>query len=124
MFSVLTKLKNLMLTSVDLVRRGANQEADIRLCKSADDQEETLQVMDTQTALFYTDALAKSIHSIQADGGLDDDQKVQMIQKSLEQFNAAVEKYASEEPVSEEPEEPVVEKSAAEYETIMEISAI
>ena len=31
-----TKLKNLRLTSVDLVRRGANQEADICLYKSMD----------------------------------------------------------------------------------------
>lgn len=31
-----TKLKNLRLTSVDLVRRGANQEADICLYKSLD----------------------------------------------------------------------------------------
>lgn len=30
------KLKNLRLTSVDLVRRGANQEADICLYKSLD----------------------------------------------------------------------------------------
>lgn len=34
-----TKLKNLQLTSVDLVRAGANQEADICLYKSADDVE-------------------------------------------------------------------------------------
>lgn len=34
-----TKLKNLRLTSVDLVPRGANQEADICLYKSADDAE-------------------------------------------------------------------------------------
>lgn len=34
-----TKLKNLKLTSVDLVRSGANQEADICLYKSADPQE-------------------------------------------------------------------------------------
>lgn len=31
-----TKLKNLRLTSVDLVRAGANQEADICLFKSLD----------------------------------------------------------------------------------------
>lgn len=34
-----TKLKNLRLTSVDLVRNGANQEADICLFKSADPTE-------------------------------------------------------------------------------------
>lgn len=31
-----TKLKNLRLTSVDMVRRGANQEADICIVKSLD----------------------------------------------------------------------------------------
>lgn len=31
-----TKLKNMKLTSVDLVRRGANQEADICIVKSQD----------------------------------------------------------------------------------------
>lgn len=36
-----TKLKNLQLTSVDLVRAGANQEADICLFKSATPQEAT-----------------------------------------------------------------------------------
>lgn len=36
-----TKLKNMRLTSVDLVRAGANQEADICLFKSADPQEAT-----------------------------------------------------------------------------------
>lgn len=36
-----TKLKNMHLTSVDLVRAGANQEADICLYKSADTQEAT-----------------------------------------------------------------------------------
>lgn len=37
--SVATKLKNMKLTSVDLVRAGANQEADICLFKSADENE-------------------------------------------------------------------------------------
>jgi len=32
-----TKLKNMKLTSVDLVKVGANQEADICLYKSADE---------------------------------------------------------------------------------------
>lgn len=38
-----TKLKNMRLTSVDLVRSGANQEADICLYKSADPSEATEQ---------------------------------------------------------------------------------
>lgn len=38
-FTMATKLKNLRMTSVDLVRNGANQEADICLFKSADPTE-------------------------------------------------------------------------------------
>lgn len=34
------KLKNMRLTSVDLVRRGANQEADICIVKGLDDAPE------------------------------------------------------------------------------------
>ena len=92
---MLTKLKNLMLSSVDLVRRGANQEADICLFKSADEPEATAEtpVMDNETALVYTGALAKSIQSIQDDDSLDDAAKVEMIQKSFDQFGEAVAKY-------------------------------
>ena len=92
---MLTKLKNLMLSSVDLVRRGANQEADICLFKSADEPEATVEapVMDNETALVYTGALAKSIQSIQDDESLDDATKVEMIQKSFDQFGEAVAKY-------------------------------
>lgn len=37
-----TKLKNLRLTSVDLVRRGANQEADICIVKGLDGNPEEI----------------------------------------------------------------------------------
>lgn len=124
---MVTKLKNLLLTSVDLVRRGANQEADICLAKSADTPEE-MPAMDSETALVYTGALAKSIQSIQEDDSLDNDAKAAMIRKSFEQFNEAVAKFK---PDQEEPEEaqeqdppqeaPVVEKSEPEFDMIEEI---
>lgn len=47
-----TLLKNLMLTSVDLVRAGANQEADICLYKSADPQEATEAPTEQETNIF------------------------------------------------------------------------
>ena len=127
MVSLITKLKNLRLTSVDLVRRGANQAADICLAKSAD-QPEDLPAMDSETALAYTGALAKSIQSIQEDDTLDNDAKVEMIQKSFEQFSEAVAKYnpyhepaeAASEPESPQ-EEPVVEKSVPMLDVIEEI---
>lgn len=87
---MVTKLKNLLLSSVDLVRRGANQEADICLFKSADQPEE--QRDGNEVMLAYTDALAKSIQSIHEDDTLDGDAKVEMIQKSFEQFGEAVAK--------------------------------
>lgn len=46
------KLKNLHLTSVDLVRNGANQEADICLYKSADPVEATEQPTEAETNIL------------------------------------------------------------------------
>ena len=116
---MLTKLKNMLLSSVDLVRRGANQEADICLFKSADAPEE--QVMDSEMALVYTGALAKSILSIQEDDTLDNEAKVDMIRKSFEQFGKAVEKWDGESTQPSMAEDPVVEKSAPDIDVIQEI---
>lgn len=142
-----TKLRNLQLTSVDLVRSGANQEADICIHKSADDGDspetnlfkrfmnwlrETPQdapmaapavqeiPMDDTTFLVYTDALAKSILSIHEDDTLDDTAKAAMVQKSFEQFNDAVEKFI---PQQQEPEShmPVTETVAVGQDQILEV---
>ena len=45
-----TKLKNLRLTSVDLVRRGANQEADICIVKGLDGNPEEAPRTEAPTA--------------------------------------------------------------------------
>lgn len=58
-----------------------------------------------QTILKYTDALAKSIQSIHADDTMSDRQKVEMLQKSFDQFNAAVDKVGDREEEGEEPED-------------------
>ena len=47
-----TKLKNMRLTSVDLVRNGANQEADICLFKSADPDESPVQPTTEEKNIF------------------------------------------------------------------------
>lgn len=52
-----TELKKIKLTSVDLVRAGANQEAEIDLFKSAG-------------AEVHHEALSKSVRSILEDPGL------------------------------------------------------
>lgn len=129
-----SKLKNMRLTSVDLVRNGANQEADICLFKSADPTEDPAQPTTEERNIFkrfinwlrenheeaapesqeevdkgfttfdsitatrendeklwqYTSALSESIRSIQMDQDLDKDEKLQMMSKSLGQFDAAM----------------------------------
>jgi len=47
-----TKLRKMHLTSVDLVRAGANQEADICLFKSADGQNGGQQAAQSEGELF------------------------------------------------------------------------
>ena len=47
-----TKLKNLRLTSVDMVRNGANQEADICLFKSADPEDAPEQPTERETNIL------------------------------------------------------------------------
>lgn len=128
------KLKNLHLTSVDLVRAGANQEADICLYKSADPQEGAEQPTEREGNLFkqflgwlrknttegisepsdtiekdystfdtltdnrdkeeklwkYSSSLTDSIRSIMADTTLDSTQKLNLMKKSLGQFNKAM----------------------------------
>ena len=129
-----SKLKNMRLTSVDLVRNGANQEADICLFKSADPEEDPAQPTTEEKNIFkrfinwlrenhaeedlddeetvekdyttfdsinatresneklwqYTSALTESIRSIQMDHELDKDQKLQLMDQSLEQFDEAM----------------------------------
>ena len=123
-----TKLKNLQLTSVDLVRAGANQEADILLYKSAEGPVEGADVQQEQTpeqepdnapvadsdaedpiekdyTTFdtlnagrendeklwrYTDALTTSIRSIKEDNSLDAGRKLDLMRKSLGEFDTAM----------------------------------
>lgn len=128
------KLKDMELDSVDMCRRGANQEAFFRLFKSATpdtnifkrimnwlrenpDEIPEENPIGNDTYLTYTDALAKSIQSIQEDETLDDVQKAAMIQKSIGQFNAAVEKLAGVQEKSPEA------RPAPEFDTIQEIDS-
>lgn len=109
-----TKLKKMALTSVDLVRAGANQEANICLFKSADpppteeetgifkkflnwlrdNPDNTIEKQDpaehTEMAQYYTACIQKSLESIRDDHNIDEIQKAKMMQESLEQYNAAM----------------------------------
>ena len=128
------KLKNMSLTSVDLVRNGANQEADICLFKSADPDDNPEQPTAEEKNIFkrfidwlrenhaeaddeppatvekdystfdslnatresneklwqYTSALTESIRSIQMDQDLTKEQRLQLMEQSLEQFDQAM----------------------------------
>lgn len=130
------RLKKLRVTSVDMVRAGANQEADICLYKSADPEEapehpteaehnilkrfirwimestaeddaEDESTVEKDYSTFgslnarresneklwqYTSALTESIRSIQEDHDLDKEEKLEMMQQSLGEFNTAMEK--------------------------------
>lgn len=115
-----TKLKNMVLTSVDLVRAGANQEADICLFKSAEEQpreegifkrflrwlrenpaaenfvekatfDQIHESRESSERLWrYTDALSCSFRSILEDESLDDTARAQQMRTSLRQFDAAM----------------------------------
>lgn len=108
-----TKLKKMRLTSVDLVRAGANQEADICLFKSADPQEAEEAPTEHETNIFkrflnwlrenpaeddiekadedlediYKSAITESLQSIVADESLSAEEKDSMIEKSIDQYH-------------------------------------
>lgn len=99
-----TKLKDMKLTSVDLVRAGANQEADICLFKGMDPEgqddvgkasftfDQVTDIRDKQEKLWhYSSALTDSISSIQDDNDLGNEGKARMMRESLQQFTAAME---------------------------------
>lgn len=120
-----TKLKKMKLNSVDFVRRGANQAADIEIFKSADyapeDEEEKnsffKSISDGITNVLkkafgedpeqidlakaesdlttFTDVLGESFSSIMKDDTLDETERVGMIQKSLYEFNDTLDGYIS-----------------------------
>lgn len=107
-----TKLKKLDMTSVDLVRRGANQKADICLRKSADEdnipQGLWKSIQDAVSAWWsgeqdkdpmkefnitkssFIDALEYSMESIMNDDTMDSIAKAEMAEESINQFSEAL----------------------------------
>lgn len=130
-----TKLKKVHLTSVDLVRAGANQEADICLYKSAEpptepeknifkrflawmknppaeaehEPENPIEKADEPPAEIYKGLILESVQSIVADETLSTDEKISTIEKSFEQFYEAMEELEKSE--SEEDESTPIEGS-------------
>ena len=93
------QLKHMILKSVDLVRRGANPDADIKLYKSADapgpvlktaDEVDVMVEKSLKAAGDNLDCLYKSYDSIMNDEELTDGEAREMLAKSLVQFNEAM----------------------------------
>lgn len=127
-----TKLKNMKLTSVDLVKAGANQKADIRLCKSADgttDQEEA------EKGIFkrFLNWLYETTASDEAIAGMEDSDPVEKgddtdidpdtanIYKSA--ITESIQSIIADESLSAEEKSDMVEKSLEQYhEKMMELT--
>lgn len=132
----MNKLKNMKLSSIDFVPKGANQHADIELFKSAPASparegffkslvdwltkgapgtfEQTLSTEDMRGKLWqYSHALDDSFESI-LESDMSADEKKQMLRESLEQFRSAVdgmiEAVNKENPAAELTTEPEVDK--------------
>lgn len=82
-----TKLKNMRLTSVDLVRNGANQEADICLFKSADPEEDPAQPTTEEKNIFKR--FIAWFRENLAEEGLDDEDTVEKDYTTFDSLNAA-----------------------------------
>lgn len=140
----MNKLKNMKLTSVDFVPKGANQHADIELFKSAPASparegffrslvdwltkgapgtfEQTLSTEDMRGKLWqYSHALDDSFESI-LESDMSADEKKQMLRESLEQFRSAVdgmiEAVNKGNPAAEPTAEPEVDKVRCDKMTI------
>jgi hypothetical protein len=83
------KLKNMRLTSVDLVRNGANQEADICLFKSADPEETPAQPTTEEKNIFkrFINWLRET--DAEADGGPVDPETVEKDYTTFDSLTAA-----------------------------------
>lgn len=94
------KLENMLLKSVDLVRRGANPDADIKLYKSfeggpasimkSDAAIEEMILKSSEVIDGYTDALKSSLLSIVNDEGISGADARNMMAKSITEFNEAM----------------------------------
>lgn len=83
-----TKLKNMRLTSVDLVRNGANQEADICLFKSADPEEDPAQPTTEEKNIFKRFINWLRENHAEADGEPADPENVEKDYTTFDSLNA------------------------------------
>lgn len=112
------KLKNMKLTSVDLVKAGANQNADICLHKSADGTETP---EEAEKGIFkrFLNWLYESAASDEAVAGIDspiekgDDPETANIYKSA--ITESIQSIIADESLSAEEKNDMVEKSLEQY---------
>lgn len=81
------RLKNMRLSSVDLVRAGANQEADICLFKSADPEEDPTQPTTDEKNIFKK--FINWLRKTNEDELQDDEETVEKDYTSFDSLNAA-----------------------------------
>lgn len=84
-----TKLKNMRLTSVDMVRNGANQEADICLFKSADPEEAPTQPTTEEKNIFKRFINWLRENPAEAGGEAVDPETVEKDYSTFESLNAS-----------------------------------
>lgn len=113
-----TKLKNMKLTSVDLVKAGANQKADICLHKSADPQDD----IEFEKNIFkrFLDWLYEKTASNEALEGMkedtvekSDDSETAEIYKSA--INESIQSIVDDDSLSAEEKKNMIEKSLEQY---------
>lgn len=104
------KLSEMTIKSVDVCGRGANQEADIVLTKSMDEDGERMNIYEKITKTFsglvseatgrkfetYAKAMQESEDSIMNDASMEDQEKIEMLDKSIDQFFEAIQKAVDE----------------------------
>ena len=103
------KLSEMTIKSVDVCGRGANQEADIVLKKSMEDGERMSiydKITDAISGLVgetakrklgvFAKAMQESEESIMSDASMDDQAKIEMLDKSIDQYFDAVHKAIDE----------------------------
>lgn len=113
------KLKDITVKSVDVCTRGANQEADIVLTKSMEGGE-TVSVYNRITKMLHgmvSDAIAEKLDvfekamqasedSIVNDESMDDEAKIDMLNKSMDQYFEAINKAIAEDDEDPDEEDP------------------
>lgn len=104
------KLSEMTIKSVDVCGRGANQEADIVLKKSMEEDGERMSIYDKISKTFsglvseatarkfetFAKAMQESEDSIMNDASMEDQEKIEMLDKSIDQFFEAIQKAVDE----------------------------